>query len=503
MAWLAVLNVGSRELTFDGLTEFVRAPEFGPAPLMDNAGIAEYLSDATDDELLQMIGQPGDDNNPPKVRNEPCFVDLDERAPSGWHIGLFANESEEFEYGNTMELAGHFARWLKVARPDVTVHGPFSLLGPPHLASDELSAAYEKNLQELLSTVPKITRIVVLALGGTPAMRVLLERSAQVMAGDIKVESLTPMDDRSGVHRFGLLSVIRRDEAKAKALDAVRSLCNWGLYAGAAQVHRSVGILPESVLQLLDVGSRIARNEREWVLSDSGTDKLQLPVGVVNWEWRTAAWIELIEKAFASGSKDRALQLYVTSSEALPAVWAQRWLKTVPWIMGDNEEFPKDCDPAKNAFSNQKTMNTVTKSQRAAGCAGRESQKRCEGCPFRNRDNQTFADIEQTARFSTLPRWGKKGWGSELNSLRNRWIHPGQFPQEETWAKAISNDRKKMNGDGSKIPDDAGLAGILRVIMSAVTGEETVPKPLAKIDSEIDEEYEVDLSIIASPPPPN
>ena len=54
----------------------------------------------------------------------------------------------------------------------------------------------------------------------------------------------------------------------------------------------------------------------------------------------------------------------------------------------------------------------------------------------------------------------------------------------------------------SEMPDDAGLAGILRVIMSAVTGE-TVPKPLAKIDSEIDKEYEVDLSIIASPPPPN
>jgi hypothetical protein len=477
MTLLALLNVGSRELKIDGLEDFF-LPQSGSAPLMDSNAVAEYLAQATDEELLDLVGRVGDANVPPRVRNEACFIDLDKRAPNGWHIALFANESEKFAYGSTLQLAQHFARWLRLARPHVTVHGPFSLSGLPHLPTDSMVASYEECLQSVLPLIPKVSRIVVLALGGTPAMRVLLERTAQVMAGGTKVESLTPTDDGAGVHRFGLLNVIRRDEVARTALVAIRTLCRRGEYGGAARAGREMGdLVPERVLQLLDVGGRMALNQQQWMVQESDRQDFLLPSDPPTWEWRVGAWIDLIRKALAAGAVDRALQLYVTAAEAGPAVWAERWATDLPWLLEDTVYPPGSC--LQNGLTGgMPPNNRVTRSQRAAGCASGPHYERCTECPF----NQTVDhDVCATAVFSTVARWGWLGTRSRLNSLRNQWVHPGAFPVQNQLHAAIDFDRHTLEHSGINLRPGAGLPELLVASISAVTGRE-VPRPLATID---------------------
>lgn len=501
MTILAMLNIGHKEIKISGIEAFF-TPSPDASPQIDAKLYAEVLLSYELEELKESLGGP---DAVGAIRNEKCFEELDSRTGGRWHLLIFGNEAGEFESetfvsGTTADLAEVMCRWMQASRPGVEVHGPVIFDGPPHIASAELSALYRDAITETIAKIPDLEELAVLSLGGTPAMRVTLEREAQLAAGDLRVETLSPTTDGSGVLRFGLLRVINRDEAIRQAAQAIRELCLRGNYASA--VHTAAAqqevMRSRTLSGYLELATRVSMGEEVWAepgismtraMVDLHPEISSIPTSP-SWLERVGAWIELVRKFSDTGSIDRALRLYITAAEALPAVWTAELVGELPKYAGD----AAGCNRAQ-AFVKRShaESSVVTQSERILGCLTTHGRF-CDSCPARS-----MADIARdgAAAAAVLPRrgtamtraWtypsGKRRRGSELNQIRNKWTHPGEFRKRADLAMALDQDRAMLQQNGISIPERAGLADVLSACVEQITGNPP-PTPIASIDEAIE-----------------
>ena len=299
---LALLTVGTQEVQSDYLDEFVRG-RLGPHAKVEGRAIGDHLAELGDDDLREIVS---DDT----VRNGPCLRRLDEETGGDFALQMFGTDQddERFRPSDTIGIARQLERWLALTRPQVRVLEPVALSGPPHLATqtleDQIVAAVDAAIAEV-----QPGEVVCLPVGGTPAMRLLLEHVAGLRAGpSAKVRRLQP-DGQGGCTDQSLLTLLEAHHVRNTMLDRIEAAFESGRFDAAAEVARSMQRL----------GMTFA-DELETIVERAGA----LPGPDSSWQERCEVELALVRRAEKDGRRLEALVRWGSAAELLPAVWAAR-----------------------------------------------------------------------------------------------------------------------------------------------------------------------------------
>ncbi len=491
---LVLATVGTQDFQGDPELADAVVAELGSGAKVDARLVAAVLDDLSTEELVARFAVTG------LIRNAPCFRLLDEQATS-WTLALLATDQppppatdERFRRGDTIGLARVLSRVVTAYhRPD-RVLTPFALHLPPHDPTPELAAEVEAAVREAFEQWGrKPGTVVVLPIGGTPALRSLMERAAGLIAEN--PIAMSPQAGRVVHHTLNQLLIL--DRLRRDVRDQLAAAARAGRYSAALEVARladkrlgmaemarvvKAAELAEKMVNLErparpDGGSVIAAELRGLVdqrreLGDSGFDVLVRAAAVRRAE-RDRRWGE-------------ALTRWVTAAELLPRLWQ---LRHMPGLRTDRFVDEMACEvqsrrvPAPGPAQAKRGIADIARS--LAMCRRyRDQRLRCGPCPLRADDLAALetgpgAHAASALRDADFPQER----AGRLRDLRNRWVHGEEGLRMETVERGVKGEQRILRSLGLPIRG-AGMAGLLASVYEEVTGRHA-DDPLTVLDGVI------------------
>lgn len=406
---LVVLTLGTQEVQSDEFSSFA-VPQIAQTANVQARELGETLGILDDDELAAHLT---DD----VLRNGPCFSQLDAETDGYWSLLLLATDQEDprFRPSDTIELARAIERAFSVRRPKVRVLDPVALTAPPNAWSEALETQIRDAVQRGLDDINP-DRVVVLPVGGTPAMRLMAEETVGLLTpSDRIIERLQP-DGRGQTIAHSLLQMLdARRVARTLTERVVRTL--------ATGRFRTAEDLVDDMQRLDLPGASDARRVTKLAQSkerEPGT-----------WREQFEVQLSLSRRAFDDDRPSEGLVRWATASELLPAAWVSWRLEDertdgdIPWLRrsgarcSKREQWPSGVLPP-HLQAEERHAAQVSRSlyRSLALCAG----LRCETCPLGSMPEASpLLDDDAGARAAT---WLRHGGGSIIE-LRNEVVHDG------------------------------------------------------------------------------
>ena len=470
---LAVLTVGTQEVQSDYLDEFVHG-RLGPHAKVEGRAIGDHLAELDDEDLRAVVS---DDT----VRNGPCLRRLHEETGGAFALLLFGTDQadERFRRSDTIGIARQLERWLALTQPQVRVLEPVALSGPPHLATqaleDQIAAAVDAAVAE---TQPD--EVVCMPVGGTPAMRLLLEHVAGLRAGpSAKVRRLQP-DGHGGCTDQSLLTLLEAHHVRNTMLDRIEAAFESGRFDASAEVARSMRRL----------GMTFA-DDLETIAERAGA----LPGPGGSWRERFEVELALTRRAEKDGRRLEVLVRWGSAAELLPAVWAARHVGEPPQdgLARSIECRQRRCavayrtqmPPHELGKPGQRPREEARLYRGAAICV----QERCDSCPLRDAADEVgeVAALWQDRARARIAGWLRDLGPRHMIDLRHREAHAIDLEATDL-ATAVERE-------ATQLPDHArdqlqvgkpGPADLLAVVFRAITGQ-SPDDPFRELASELSE----------------
>jgi hypothetical protein len=464
---LAILTVGTQEAQSDLLTAHV-SERLGPEVRVQGRLLGEGLAGLDDELLCEVLSDA-------TVRNGPCFRALDERA-AGWSVALLATDQPEHvpqRAGDTVGIAWALRRWFALTRPHVTVLDPYVLDHRPDLPDERLAETIEGCVRDAVERV-RPRDLMVLPVGGTPAMRVLTERAAGLVAElPGTVSTLLPdAADPGTVIDTTVMRLLRRDHTR----EVLARLCR--------EAFR--GARFEAAAQHAEAMTRIGLDGAEELRRLAGEAAGLLEKG--DWPQRTAARIAVVKRLERDRRADEALVQATVAAELMAVVWARHHgiedvCAQVRCRKRPCAKQPRSVTPAHmQGGPGDRPPGEVDAARGVALCA----TIRCEQCPLRVADSslRTLWEDREGARRAVWLRDAPRTRHPLVqarNVVAHLEPHPGVGIDE-----VVRREQQALADAGIARLRVTGLAHLLRVAHHAVTGN--VPSdPLDALEARVDE----------------
>lgn len=482
MTTLAIETVGTQAVQGGLFDEFV-ATTIGPGARVIGGRIGEELAKLSDADLIELIE---DD----VLRNGACYERLDRsEAEDGWTLALIATDQEPAHDSDTIGIARAVARWLRLVRPRVRVLDPYAIRMRPDQATDALAEAIDAHIRAAVTQV-KPDHLVVLAVGGTPAMRLLAERSVGLLAPKSGEPPLRLMPDgRGGTLEGGLLRIIEADHVREVLLARLRDAFFSARYRAAEEIARDMdrlGLLADNrVAEWCRVAQRIATREPTWIdrtapsLPAKPVRRLdRIRVRGHEWGGMLLATIAVVERMERDGRRLDALTPYVAAAELIVLAWALEVVGVEPKAL---RAVPGPADGCLPRARPDEHKNLTDIARNAALCAKRH----CAECPLAGEAGGTAAAKLRTDAAAGLANALRDTGPGKLTRLRNKHAHPRMDRTATAVEDAISVEVRALRKLGVDTPDDGlGLADILRAVYEKLTGDQAAD-PLTVVEDEV------------------
>lgn len=492
-------TVGTQEIKIDlrGLT----SDEIGQGPRVKGRLVGSELERLDDAGLVQYLGEYGEGYS--VMRNGPCYERIDEETGGEWTLALIATDQDPPHDGDTLGIAEAKQRWFRRTRRDVTVLDPYVVTERPDRVSEALATRIDTAVTNAIDHAAA-TRVYVLVVGGTPAMRMLTERSA-LRHSKGTVIHLDP-DGIDGTTDAGVLELLEADTVQRELLGELRAAIQGARYRSAQGIAERMGRLGllkghAQLAAWCEVGARIAEDEHHWThgklrarLRKDACDRLRAveAMGRIGTERRGAGWIGrvlarigLIARMERDGRHRDALMVWSVASELLPLVWiiargkpaSEREVEKLPQPWTGCEERPRQADPAGR-------RDIVRAGADAAVCLGLKTRGRsCAECPYRAAESLTLAGRLWTSGGdggASVLRY--PGESRRLPELRNAVAHAGA-PGAGSIERATERAAQDLERAGLTVGEERTLAGLLRSVAEGLTASR-LPDPFAVIEQE-------------------
>lgn len=500
---IAVMAVGGSEFV-----AWDAAPEHGVpgGPRTDAQAVASALRSATGDELVELAAS---------LRHIRTLEELSSSYPGEFDLVLIGTRQPDtvdaaLRRSDTWALADAVRRTVVAASTrgvlacrEVRVEE--IALADVNEPSDELAVALSDALEPVVADPPpELERIVFIQPGGTPAMRILLERAVAKAARRLGVpaEMRWTSAGHDAVRPRGLLRVIEADIVERNAAQRIVDAVRGARYAGANALAND---LPPSVrqpvAQLLELGSAVTA--RTGVDSALARAQQVIPAELHRrWKRDPAvprradieARIGLVRGAERDGRIEDALISFATATELLPALLAETLAKGV---LGRSPQ-PTDLVPQGTQRVLGREIRSPSRTARlsdlsfpeaarwACVCAAWTSPRRRSLCDICSANLPLVAEMAKGGRAlaAIALREDEDGEPSAMVKLRNAVVHrAGQAPGWEKIRKALRTQWEHLGRPTAKPPTT--LADMLVWAVTTILGEPPAD-PLAGIEAEIE-----------------
>jgi len=439
---VAVMAVGASDIS--DLVSGERASLPG-APQHDIRTAEDQFAELTDEDLLELL---------PSRRFAPALLELCAEHPGDHALILVSTRqpdtvNDDYRSGDTFAVADTIRRMVEVATaagdlrfPDVRIHElQVANVNEP---TEELEAALRGLFDPFLDgRSTKAVRLVDIQPGGTPAMRLLIEREMADTARRRQLESEVRYRSRDRIIRRGLLRVIEADLVERVAARQIVDSVEGGRFF----VRNDVTLLPESVrepvTQLIDIGKALlTRSDATGVLNDATALDEQVRQKLRNCRPETARGnIEIRLGVLRSAERENriedALVAYATITEHLPLVLADQLAKQhLGRKIHLDDLIPANLSRCCQRSDLRRAPGLVEAAQYVAHCASqKQPSPDCDICRLDSTMLNAFREAETGRKAATRLR----SWQARpLLNLRNGSVHEsGSAPTRDDLDKEI------------------------------------------------------------------
>lgn len=343
---IAVMAVGGSEFT--GWAEKPTKTLPG-GPQTDSDAVAQTLKGASHQELVGLARS---------LRHIRSLEELSRSYPGQFDLLLIGTRQpdtvpEDLRRGDTFELAEQVRRAVAAASTDGvlacrearTVEVSVADVNEP---TEQLADALESVFDGILALPPPaLERLVFIQPGGTPAIRLLLERAVSATARRLGVpaEMRWTSPRAEDPRPIGLLRVIEADIVERNAAQRIIDAVRGARYVGAVVLADDLPVsVREPVAKLLELGAAVTT--RKNVRANLDEAQRTIPTDLYQ-RWRSAltptrranieARIGLVRGAEHDGRFEDALITFTTVTELLPGLLAET---LAPGCSGDHHNPP-------------------------------------------------------------------------------------------------------------------------------------------------------------------